>query len=353
MRSSPLGAGPVLAALLSTALISGVALALPAPPEAREASYRINPAARALIEPLVGEQLGKDAYFVRVLREVLERDDFSPADRADALTLMLRKIGWLFNGTAPIPPGFSYPRMFQSQAATYLAYQSALETSAVDGTPLLVLATRECASNALRCASAILLAAMADREATRRRLGSMLDARWIPDTQVPPITLHALCLAVVLARDPALAGRLAALLPSIRGEEEQEDVLSSVAMYEGPRATRVLQQFLAAAADERFDQSVETAAILLRRREPPLAFDAFYAELIARAADESVRSALSALRARSFADGYSSEGRGTWQKLWDDFSIVVWDDGTGVAFGSTFRDFVPKLPAPDRKTGEA
>jgi hypothetical protein len=317
-----------------------IAGALPAPDEARAASDRVAPAARALIDPLPRERVADDAEFVRVLQGVVERRDLPLDAQVDAFTLMLRKIGWLFNGTAALPPGFGYARLFTGQLSTFLRYQQAMAGSHVAGGPFVELARRQCASEAMRCASALLLAGIVDREAVRGALPSLLAAPWIAQSAVPPLTLHALAQVAVLARDSSLVAPLAALLATALDEEEQEDVLSAIAVYDLPAARATLEAFVVGGLDRPFDQAFETAVVLLRRRIEPRRFDELFARLVA-ASSGGMQDALLGMRARGFREGKI----GPIHKVWDGFSIVVYDDGMLTTYGERFRDFEPSARA--------
>lgn len=339
--------GPVLGVGLIAAILVGLLSTPPraamAPPEVKESTYRLDQAAHALIDPMLPQQLGDDREFIRVLRDVLERPDFSTDARVDAFTLMLGKIGWLFNGTAPLPRGFSYPRMFQSQVGTFLGYQNALSSLGVDGTPLVAVPQQQCATDVIRCSSAILLCAIVARETLKPNLPQMLNAAWIRKSQVPSIALHALAQAAVLERDPATVPKLVTLLHSGFGEEEQEDLLSALAMYAVPESNAALKAFILGAAVKPYDQAMETALIVLRRREPPDQFAVFYDALLGNS-EGAMAKALSALQDREFQDGFSTSGRGMWRKVWDGFSIVMYEDGMLVTKGDTFRAFEPNRP---------
>jgi hypothetical protein len=349
---------------LTTALVLSLTLGLPqatpgqdstlhnltmkrTPDAERRASFSISEAAIARIESVDFSQLVDDSTFIATLRAVLTDQHLSSVEKTDAFYLMLRTIGWDFTGTLRTFPRRSYPETFNRMVMTYLSYHDALADLQFDPTELLALASRECDEHVVRCSHALLLGVIANRKASKPTLGLLLEVDAIRRAEVPPILLHHLSLATALSGDVTLAARLGELLSEMEGEEEQEDVLSAVGMFDAPQTASIVTTFLKQALKTEgtaADLAVDTALFVLRDRLEGPAFEQTYADLLELPPSPKWRAQLIELQQEGFAPFTGRDDCCGFTKYWDGFANTVYADGTVLAYGPRFRDFRPSKP---------
>jgi hypothetical protein len=303
-------------------------------------SFPIAQQATALIGPIDGRRLVDDRVFLSTLKGLVASSTFSGEDKADAFALMLRKIGWQFTGSVRIPNGYNYLRIYTGMASTFIGYQQYLSSSGLKSTDLLTVARGQCATHVVRCAHALLLAMLIDPTAGTPVVKSLIDMGQIRAAQVPPILLHHLSLAVVLTRDGRLATAFGALLNQVEWEENQEDILCMLAMFDTSGAVEMTKAFVQSALQTKLDEAVRTAFAVLRRRLTDQEFRAWYVQVSSTASDPARTAALNGLREGNFKSLDRFGPGSDWVKTWDDFSVTTYEDGMSLSYQGVFRDFI-------------
>ena len=332
---------------LPIALLLLLCMATPVPgkptPDAEKIpSFPVSKAAAAIIDPLDRRELMEDATFLTTLRTVLGDRRLSAVDRTDAFYLMLRKVGWEFTGTVRIFPQRNYAQTFSGTASTYLSYQDRLVDLRYDPAPLLAIAAADCAKNVVRCSHALLLSTIVNPKASAPKLKPLIAVGVLERAEVPPIFLHNLSLAVVLSRDFSLASQLGSLLSHVDAEEGQEDILCAVGMFNAPEMPAAVRSFLQEALKSKFDAAVETGIFVLHRQLEGLAFEQAYSDLLDAPSAPESRTRLVELQQSNFASLTGFRERSGWVKIWDGFSVTMYDDGMVLTHGAKFRDFKPR-----------
>jgi hypothetical protein len=316
-----------------------------APADAKNPTFVVSSRAHAMIDPLDARTLANDGPFIKTLREVVSNGDFNDADKADAFYLMRMKFDWAFIGTTSIPPGYTYHRFVRMQLQTYYRYSEAFgEGVREDVTGLLELARLREPEHIVRASSALLLAAVLDREATRQAVVGLCDPKYVEASVAPPITIHHLALCSVLCDvgDDGLVN-LAALASKFPFEESQEDVLLALAYSKSAKAPELIQQFVEEQSPKKFDLAVQLAITIVRSRQKPDEFEKWVQSLAEKVESEQVRkSLLDWAAAEPGPIGPYHPQRGL-MKVWDGFSLIIFDDGKQVKFGDKFSGFVPRM----------
>ena len=311
-----------------------------APEAEKVTSFPLSAAAIRRVEPLAARDLGDDAHFVATLLRILEEKDLESSEKVDAFYLMLRKIGWEFSGSVRLFPGSTYHQTFLGMASTYFGYQQRVEAASMDPAPFLALANTGCDENVVRCSHALLLATILDSKRSAESVRTLLDPGKIRASEVPDILLHNLALSVMLTRDFELARKLASLLRDTTSEEGQEDILCAMSIFDDAQLTASLKEFLREALTTKWDSAVEIGFVGLAHRLPEADFRAFYSQLTAGVSDPARRERLVAIEKDDFAPLFQSAPSG-WIKVWDGFSVSLFDDGMVLRYGSSFRAFKP------------
>jgi quinoprotein glucose dehydrogenase len=313
----------------------------PAKPEKldKKPSFAIEPAALAYVGKFDRMALFKDETFVRALKD-LAASDLSPAAKADAFALMLERIGWLFVGAARLFPGRGYAETQAMIVTTLVEYEQKMPKG-LEVRPLLELARTARNDHPLRSSNALLLATILNREAAKDAVRKAIDLKAIEAAQVPAIDLHNLSLAAALTADPKLVGELVALLPKIHSEESREDLIAITLNYRTDELRGQIEQFVRTQFPALFDNSVQTALIVLAHVGPPNHFRDFYKSLGDLNKDKKDIDLLRKFWDRGFRDRLQPDEQALSPlKIWDGFTLTLDNKGGWVTFGKSFRCWI-------------
>ncbi len=305
----------------------------------RTPSFPISDHAKKFVGHLERNELAKDDVFVKALVE-LAKSDLSPEAKADAFMLMQDKIGWLFVGVAKIHPKHNYAQSVELTLSTYVQYQEKMPAG-LDVGPLLKLAESSRNEHPLRPSNALLLATILNYKGSKDAVLKAIDAKAIARTQVPAIDLHNLSLAAALARDPAVVRKNLELLPGLDSEESREDVMAVTSIFRDEKMRDMIEAFLKAAFPKSFDNSVQTALIVLVHTSEPEHFRTFYKNLGDMTKDEKAIKIL-----RDFWDSrfhyalQTDQETGIVLKVWDGFTFTLSEGGGTIAWGKTYKNWV-------------
>ena len=313
----------------------GAASAEPAPERAKQWSFEIHPEARARIDPVPRDRLVDDVAFVQILGDVL-RGPLPLEAKVDAFTLMLDRIGWLFGGTVLLRPGHGYIGTLGGQVATYVTYQDSLRAPPELARDLARQARKGCDREVVRCASALLLAALVDRQVAAETALQIVGTGRERAAQIPDILIHSIALSAALSREDSVVVELAPLLDRVTSEEAREDVLCALSMYASPEVVSIVTGFVERRFPKSQGNSVQTALVVAKLRLGD-GFVPWVAKLRSGLEPEA-QAALDAIAADQFSPPLISVP-GAPLKLWDGFGAVVYDDGVQVTHPSGFRYF--------------
>jgi hypothetical protein len=307
-----------------------------AAPDDHKPSFAVEADAEAFLAKYTREELSRDEVFVEVLRE-LAKSGLSPGSKADAFALMQERIGWLFVGTARLFPKLGY---FQTQTlilSTYLEYQQKMPRGLEVG-PLVDFAKKARGEHPLRSSNALLLATILNRSAACEAVKAAIDAKQIASAQVPAIDLHNVSLAAALTYDPDLVAKAVSLLPEIDSEESREDLLIATGIYRQDKLREAVEAFVRKRFPASFDNSVQTALMVLAHAGPPDQFRAFYKSL---GTDKESIEKLSRFWDSGFRDRLQSDDPAKQPlKIWDGFTVNLERDGAWVTYGDNYRYWV-------------
>jgi hypothetical protein len=313
----------------------------PAAPDAKDQkpSFPIEPAAEAFIGKFGRTALLQDEVFVKALED-LARSDLSAATKADAFALMQQRIGWLFVGAARLFPGRSYAQTQAMVLTTFFKYQQRMPKELEVG-PLLALAQTGRAEHPLRSSNAVLLASILKREAAKETVRKMIDLKSIETAQIPAIDLHNLGLAAALTADPRVVAEAVALLPKIESEESREDLIVITSIFKDDALRGTIEQFVRNRFPASFDNSVQTALIVLAHAGPPDHFRVFYKSLGELTKDEKDIDLLRKFWDAGFRDRLQSDDPAQSPlKIWDGFTFALENRGGWITFGKSFRYWI-------------
>ncbi len=321
--------------------LTGTAYPEKAPDKARIPSFTVSKKSAELISPLDRALLSQDNYFIKTLTSILENKDLSEADKVDAFYLMLKKIKWQFTGTFKLPPNYTYFKIFRGTASTFLMYQRSLQLRKYNVSGLIDIVRSDCNTNVVRCSNALLLSSMLNPEATGSVLGELIDPEKLAKSQVPPILVHHLSLAVVLSKKHLTAAELGDIAHKIPIEESQEDILCGLSMFNSELTQSKIKKFLYDVVNQKFDSSVETGLLILFESLDSQSFDSFYSGLIDSVKDSERKKTLTKYNYKKIKEASlgGTTPRG-WTKLWDGYNVTVYDDGLYITYGSDFADFI-------------
>ncbi len=284
-------------------------------------------------------ELVKDAVFVKVLEE-LAGSKLSPEAKADAFALMQERIGWLFVGAMRLFPKAGYAQSIAMILSTYFQYQEKMPAGLEVG-PLLDLARSARDAHPLRASNALLLATILNHKAAKDAVRKAIDAKAIAKASVPAIDLHNLCLAAALVRDPETIRKLVHLLPDIDSEESREDVISATSIYQDEKLRDKIEQFVRHRFPGSFDNSVQTALIVLAHAGPPDHFRTFYKSLGDLTKDKKDIDRLRDFWDKGFQDPLqANNAAGTALKIWDGFTFTVANDGGTITDRKSFHYWI-------------
>jgi hypothetical protein len=335
---------PFLAVLASALLLApNVAPAFDGPPavdrDDKKPSFPFEPAAEAFIGKFDRTALLNDEVFIKALVE-LAKSDLSPSAKADVFALMQQRIGWLFVGAARLFPGKGYAQTQAMVLTTFFQYQQKMPKGLEVG-PLLELARTGRADHPLRPSNAILLATILNRESAKDAVRKAIDHKAIEAAQVPAIDLHNLGLAAALTADPKVVAEAVALLPKIESEESREDLIAITSIFRDDDLRGKIEEFTRTRFPGSFDNSVQTALIVLAHAGPPDHFRAFYKSLGDLTKDQKDIDQLRNFWDEGFRDRLQSDKPGgSTLKIWDGFTFTLENDGGWITFGKSFRFWI-------------
>jgi hypothetical protein len=307
--------------------------------ESKAPSFPIDAEAKAFVGRFDRTELVKDDVFVKALKE-LAGTKLSPEAKADAFALMQERIGWLFVGAARLFPKYGYAQSVAMILSTYFKYQDALPAG-LDVAPLLELSRTARVQHPLRSSNALLLATILNHKAAKDVVSKAIDAEAIKKAPVPAIDLHNLCLAAPLVRDPAVVSKLMDLLPGIDSEESREDVIAATSIFEDDTLRDKVEQFVRRRFPGSFDNSDQTALIVLANVSPRDHFRTFYKSLGDLTKDKKDVARLSEFWNSGFRDRLTSDDPAkTPLKIWDGFNFTVGEGGGTITDGKSLRYWI-------------
>jgi hypothetical protein len=305
----------------------------------RTPSFPIDAQAKAFVGRFDRTELLKDEVFIKALGE-LARSKLSPESKADAFALMQERIGWLFVGAARLFPKCGYAQTMAMIFSTYFQYQRKMPAG-LDVAPLLELARTARANHPLRASNALLLATILNPRASKDAVIRAIDAKAIEAAPVPAIDLHNLCLAAPLVWDPAVTRKLVDLLPGIESEESREDIIAATGHFKDDGLREQVEQFVRRRFPGSFDNSVQTALIVLAHVSPPEHFRKFYKSLGDLTKDKKDIDRLRDFWDAGFRDRLASdEPKGSMLKIWDGFTFALDKGGGTITYGKSFRSWI-------------
>lgn len=289
-----------------------------------------------------GRALGDDSYFIETLRGFLMSRDLSDEEKAWAFYLMQKKIGWAFGGFVHIPAGFNYYKVFTSHAGFYYQVHRELRSLDYDVRPFLRIAKARYRDNVMLAANALLLGAVLNPSAARGDLYDFLDYEVLKGAQVPDILNHYLCLGVVFAMTPEAAEKLGRNLIRLPSEEAKEDVISVLGMYENRAGWEYIRGYVITESEPRRSQAVETGLFVLKRRLEREELDALSQSLRRDSSNPWKTRVLDRLTQSTFPGEFEDRKKGSWMKIWDPFSVGVFDNGILMSTDNNFKEFFPR-----------
>jgi hypothetical protein len=330
-----------VAVLITLGLVASVSGAGPGAEDgkSKEPSFPIDAEAKAFVGKFDRTELVKDEVFVKALKE-LAGSKLSPEAKADAFALMQERIGWLFVGAARLFPKCGYAQTVAMILSTYFKYQEEMPAG-LDVAPLLELSRTARAQHPLRASNALLLATILNHKAVKDAVSQAIDAKAIQKAPVPAIDLHNLCLAAPLVRDPAVVQKLLDLLPGIDSEESREDVIAATSIFKDDALRDKVEQFVRRVFPKLFDNSVQTALIVLAHVSEPEHFRTFYKSLGDLTKDKKDIDRLREFWDSGFRDPHQAdEPAGSTLKIWDGFTLRLEEDGGMITYGKSFRYWI-------------
>jgi hypothetical protein len=305
----------------------------------KKPSFPIEPAAEAFIGKFDRMALLKDDVFVKALED-LAKSNLSPAAKADAFALMQQRVGWLFVGAARLFPGQGYAQTQAMVLSTFFQYQQKMPKGLEVG-PLLEFARMHRADHPLRASNAILLASILDRASAKDAVRKAIDLKAIEAAPVPAIDLHNLGLASALTGDPKVVADAVALLPKIESEESREDLIAITLIFHDDDLRGKVEEFVRGRFPGSFDNSVQTALIVLAHAGPREHFRTFYKSLGDLTKDKQKIDLLRKFWDSGFRDRLQSDDPANSPlKIWDGFTFTLENDGGWITFGESFRYWI-------------
>ena len=337
VRTPSARSGAVLAALAFVVVTVGAQPGQRA--DKKAPSFPIAEEARAFVGKYDRTELVKDEVFIKVLGE-LGRSRLSPEARADAFALMQERIGWLFVGAQRMFPKCSYAQSMAMILSTYFKYQESMPAG-IDVAPLLELSRTAREAHPLRASNALLLATILNNKAAREAVKQAIDAKAIAKAAVPAIDLHNLSLAAALARDVEVVRKLVDLLPGIESEESREDVIAATSIFQDDMLRDRIEQFVRTRFPGSFDNSVQTALIVLVHVSAQEHFRTFYKSLGDLTKDRKDIDRLRAFWDTGFKDRLQADDPAkTPLKIWDGFTFTLDNGGGTITDGKAFRCWI-------------
>jgi hypothetical protein len=165
-----------------------------------------------------------------------------------------------------------------AELSTYVEYQQKMPPGLEVG-PLLAFASESRKDHPFRSSNALLLATILNRKAAKEAVVKAIDAKAIATANVPAIDLHNVAMAAALTGDPKVVERALSLLPGTESEESREDLLAVTGIYRTDAIRTAVEEFVRKKFPASFDNSVQTALMVLAHAGPPDHFRDFYKSL--------------------------------------------------------------------------
>ncbi len=326
----------LMCALFVSGCSAKVDVSAPMPPADKPSAARLITASAKATAAVSGSEgaINDDERFVVKLKEVLRDGSLSSQDKVEAFYLMLRAVGWAFNGSMMLPGGVSYHDYCGFQIATYYKWHVALSSEGFSGAEFIQLAERKTAGAEPLAAYSVLLAGILDADKMEPAAKQFL----VNANESTPLLLRSAIIAAALTRSEEMSAELGATLERVKGEEALEDLICALSVMSTYQSYRAVSGFVMDRATRPFDQEVETGIHAMRAHMDPETFAKFYTDLLSHVSDPTLRQKLTEFRDRNFA--YSLTVPGTAIKIWDGFGVTVYDDGYSIESKSSL-DFVP------------
>ncbi|MCK5707541.1 MAG: hypothetical protein KAI43_07785 [Candidatus Aureabacteria bacterium] len=306
-----------------------------APPEARNAQ-KVLERSQNIVDKFPVNDLIKDAYFINRLKQIINSSVLNDDEKVDAFYLMLKKIKWSFSGIVIIPPRSNYFNTYKGFIGTYFYYQKELKKLNYNVSKMLFIAKKDYKTNVVHSSNALLLAALLDPKTTKKQIEVFLKYETIMNAQVPDILLHHVCLASVLTKDLKTVSQLANFLNKDLTEEGSEDVLCTMGIFTSKTFINRTIRFLKNFENMEHDLTAETAMVILRKRLDENDFQKIMAKLLNT--NIKLKKIYEALRNNKFITIRKMDEK-NFYKSWDDFDIVIYEDGMLIKYKNKFADF--------------
>jgi len=308
-----------------------------APISAKIPSFKLSDEAIAFTKGFHARELIKDEIFIDSLQTILN-SGLNEQAKIDSFVILLDKIGWLFNGSVRLFPGGSYVETYYGIVSTYIKYQKAFKNINYNVTGILEIASKSCEENTISCSNALLLATILDKKASSQTISQLSTVQHINNSKVPAIFLHNLTLSAVLSRNIKLIEKLLDIVSEIKIEEGREDILSAAGIYNYKPFLTTIKTFARKQYLENFDNSVQTAIIIIRKKSPPKEFDVFFKSLKTGDKKKIREESLNLMVKNNFKGPLQSQKR-SWIKTWDGFDVTVYEDGMHLSLKDRFSHF--------------
>jgi hypothetical protein len=224
--------------------------------------------------------------------------------------------------------------------STYFQYQQKMPKGLEVG-DLLELARESRAKHPLRASNALLLSVILNRDAAKDAVAKAIDLKAIEAAPVPAIDLHNLCLASALALDRKVTADALALLPKIESEESREDLIAITLFFRDDELRAKIEDFVRSRFPGSFDNSIQTALIVLAHTGPRDHFRSYYKSLGDLTKDKKDYELLRKFWDSGFRDRLTSDDPAKSPlKIWDGFTFSLDTDGGWITYGKSFRYWI-------------
>lgn len=299
----------------------------------------ISKSIRDFVDEQKREDYFDDNFFNKMLKDVLQDEQFSMLERVQIFYLMQKKLGYAFVGLNYLPPKQNYFIFHLSKIAVYEKTRDALKELEIDPAPYLALADEHKTNDPIISSNALLLSTLLNSDKTAPILRKLTQSTFLMRSKNPVILNHYVCLSASISPDSIMTKNLEASLYFYKKEGMIEDVLC--ALFAKPHPLSTIKEYISKETNPLNDLAIETALCALEARVSTNAFSQNVKSMAEATPDAWKKEIIENVLAGKFPYNYSlSNEEQLVPKIWDGVQISIYTDGTLIS-NNTLLEFDP------------
>lgn len=300
--------------------------------EATYAYTHIQQSLRDVINGNAKERYFDDAFFNEFLKKMVSDKHYSAEEKVKLFYLMLKKIGYAFNGIEYLPPKHNYFNYHQGKVYILQQTRALLKDLNYNTSGLLSIVDSNCTKDPVLASNALLLATLLSPTPNYEKLQQFSAPEFILKTKNPDIFNHYVCLSASITQDSLIRQNLERCALTFTVEGMVEDAICAI--YSRNHKVSFIATFIYKVKNPQHDLAIQTALCALASKVPDAAFQQSVQKLILSCKEKWKNDLLKDISLKKTPYNYSlSSPDQLVTKLWDGVVMSNYLDGILISNG--------------------